>query len=437
VIDWLGRADLSTEQFDEETTDTTDAGSRAVIASKLQHEGSSVVGKEPADLTGKEPGDPQPFQGRHPKHENSGTQQLSGYCGLTRDPDTETALALDPEESEWIARQQQTGAAGRLVVYEQGELPRRDFLLRGGSGRRIMVAAVTDGGKAAQAGVKPGDVLVSIDGRKGFSDQSADQVHANLRSPVLLVFMGFVGKLQAEVRLNYKQKICGLSSQHPVVLGRGDAPMHVMDEVVFQLGSAALLLTTQPAATQRPDLSSERAGAVRVPGDDGDVHGELDDIVNEMDEHHGGQASSSSSRAAAIAGEADEVNGDLNGNETGLAAVYELRGPEARHLVSRALSKAQISLPVALGHAPPGSLPEARKGDHANAPRSLATTTATFAGRFENRRTQSHGYSPAKPFHFTPAENTPAENRPAEEKDGDRPYCDVTSWWTTIAPWKG
>merc|ERR1712032_1543789 len=215
--------------------------------------------------------------------------------GLVRRLITEVlAPPLDPEESEWIARQQQTGAAGRLVVYEEGERPKKDFMLRGGT-RRIMVASVTDGGKASQAGEKPGDVLVSIDGRKDFSDQSADQVHANLRSPVLLVFMGFVGKLQAEVRLNYKQKICGLSSQHPVLVGRGDAPMHVMDEVVFQLGSAALLLTTQSAATQRPTLSSERLGAVHVPGDDGDVHGEFDDIVGDEREELGVQASSISS----------------------------------------------------------------------------------------------------------------------------------------------
>jgi len=207
---------------------------------------------------------------------------------------------------------------------------------------------------------------------------------------------------------------------------------------VFQLGSAALLLTTTPAATPRPALSSERAGAVRVPGDDGEVHGEIDDVVDdEHDEIDSGQASSLSSRAAISTKKTDEVDGGLNGNDAGWAAVYELRGPEARNLVSRALSKAQTSLPLALGPVPPRSLPEARRGDHANAPRSLATTTATFAGRFDSRLVPPHGYAPAKPFHFIPSENKSAETQPAEEMDGARPYCDVASWWTTIAPRKG
>lgn len=136
-----------------------------------------------------------------------------------------------------------------------------------------MVTAVTEGGKAAQAGVKAGDVLVSIDGKKGFNDQSADTVHASLSAPVMLVFMGFVGKLQAEVRLNYKQKVCGLSSQHQVIVGRPESPVQVVDEVVFQPATATLFLATVPPGTSTRHLGAGQFGrrsgpATGAAGDD-------------------------------------------------------------------------------------------------------------------------------------------------------------------------
>mmetsp|Transcript_93568 Transcript_93568/g.165537 ORF Transcript_93568/g.165537 Transcript_93568/m.165537 type:complete len:645 (-) Transcript_93568:127-2061(-) len=148
------------------------------------------------------------------------------------------------EDEEWDARQKQTGAAGRLVVYSEGDRPRDDVLIRGGAGRRVIVTAVTEDGKAHKAGVKAGDVLVSIDGKKDFVDKTADLIHTELRAPVMLVFMGFVGKLQAEVRLNYAEKVAGMASQQQVVFGRPDAPVQVIDEVVFQPSAAPLFLTT-------------------------------------------------------------------------------------------------------------------------------------------------------------------------------------------------
>lgn len=176
------------------------------------------------------------------------------------------------EEDEWDARQKQTGAAGRLVVYSEGDRPKDDLLLRGGGGRRVIVTAVAEDGKANKAGVKAGDVLVSINGKKDFVEQSADIIHASLTAPVMLVFMGFVGKLQAEVRLNYAEKVAGMSSQQQVVFGRPDAPVRVIDEVVFQPAAAPLFLTTtvptQPVpvvATQQPPTPGLNRGP-QAPG---------------------------------------------------------------------------------------------------------------------------------------------------------------------------
>ena len=51
-----------------------------------------------------------------------------------------------------------------------------------------------------EAGVKAGDRLVSINGKKDFCGGSSDAVREMLVPPLMLVFTGFVGKLHAEVR---------------------------------------------------------------------------------------------------------------------------------------------------------------------------------------------------------------------------------------------
>jgi len=158
--------------------------------------------------------------------------------------ETDIMASDNEEEEEWAIRQKQTGAAGRIVSYDKGEEPREDLMFRGGNGRRVVVTAVRDSGRAAQAGIKAGDVLASIDGKKDFALLPADVIHKAMTSPVVLVFMGFVGKLQAEVRLNHKTKTCGLSASHQVIMSRPDAPVQVVDEVVFQPSGAGLILTT-------------------------------------------------------------------------------------------------------------------------------------------------------------------------------------------------
>jgi len=160
------------------------------------------------------------------------------------------------EEEEWLARQRLTGAIGRLVRYFEGDTPKDDILgLRSTRRGRIMVTAVREHGAAAKAGVAVGDELVSIDGRKEFVGHPAHVVHASLRAPVTLVFLGFVGKLQAEVRVKRPpEPRCGLPSGTDVV----NFPdrfngVQLCDAVVFQQDRASLLLATGVPDEHEPE----------------------------------------------------------------------------------------------------------------------------------------------------------------------------------------
>jgi len=306
---------------------------------------------------------------------------------------------MEPEEEEWYARQQQTGAAGRLVVYEAGDRPRDDVLLRGGGTRRIMVASVSEYGKASQAGVKAGDVLVSINGSKDFQGMTADVVHCSLVPPVTLVFMGFIGKLQAEVRLNQKQKICGLSPQYQVLHGRVEAPMQVLEEIVFQQSSATLMLATRPddhvplsarsrvvgslpAAAVSPLSDGRRAPAgdsVEVTCEDEDDDDDEEEDIVDID---------SLTRVQPPSAEREQHP------EEALAGVYELRGYEARKLVSRALSRAgAAAAAAAAASSSSGQLGErvgpalyAMPGEHLQASASRGTASAPpFLGRDQGK----------------------------------------------------
>ena len=57
-----------------------------------------------------------------------------------------------------------------------------------------------------------------------FASQSADAVQASLIAPVVLVFVGFIGKLHAEVRLKYRETTYGFSSH--AVAQRGMGGLH-------------------------------------------------------------------------------------------------------------------------------------------------------------------------------------------------------------------
>jgi len=155
------------------------------------------------------------------------------------------------------------------VRYSEAEItPKDDILgLRCTRRGRIMVTAVRENGVAAKAGVVAGDELVSIDGRKEFVGHPAHVVHASLRAPVTLVFLGFVGKLQAEVRVKRPpEPKCGLAPGTDVIVNAIDKapqPVRVADAVVFQqAGRSSLLITAG-------DDSAPQAGLSRPVSHDG------------------------------------------------------------------------------------------------------------------------------------------------------------------------
>lgn len=134
------------------------------------------------------------------------------------------------EECRWEQRRLQTGAAARIVTYDQGVSPQNDITFRDGANGRIVVGGVRRFGRAWEAGVCVDDVLVSIGGKKDFCGMSAMEVYGSLTGPVTLVFMGFVGQLMAEVRLPPKSVECGLSWREAAEWENGE----LIDEVVFQ-----------------------------------------------------------------------------------------------------------------------------------------------------------------------------------------------------------
>lgn len=150
------------------------------------------------------------------------------------------------EERDWRRRQQVTGSVGRLVSYQiPGDCPQADFLLRGGLGKRVMVAQVTEGGKAQRSGVRAGDMLVSVDGRKDFEGQPGELLHASLTVPVVLVFMGFVGKPTAEVQLTVSRPTFGFPSARALIASTENSQFRLSDQVVFQSNNSMILAATK------------------------------------------------------------------------------------------------------------------------------------------------------------------------------------------------
>lgn len=238
-------------------------------------------------------------------------KETRSYCGIIETDKTDKSRKA-AEDLEWGERQQLTGVSARIIFYMEGEVPQDEFLLRGGGadGAKILVLSVREAGKAYAAGIRAGDVLASIDGKKDFQGKTASTVHASLRAPVTLVFMGFIGKLQAEVRLNFKEESCGISPKVEVAVGRPEAPVQVVDEVVFDPRSASLFISSENRQTAPACLNAA------ISGDDGAVG------VEDMDEF---------SKSETVPPRKPE-----------LIRVYELGANEARNMVNRVLKEHSI-----------------------------------------------------------------------------------------------
>lgn len=116
------------------------------------------------------------------------------------------------EEEDWLARKRVTGVISKLVQYQESEIPSRDIigLHRSGTGR-LMVTAVRSDGPAMRSGIVAGDQLISVNGETVAEYHPAKAVLNGIRGPAILIFLGFSGKLQAEVRVKQPDEPrCGL-----------------------------------------------------------------------------------------------------------------------------------------------------------------------------------------------------------------------------------
>mmetsp|Transcript_61425 Transcript_61425/g.146437 ORF Transcript_61425/g.146437 Transcript_61425/m.146437 type:complete len:532 (+) Transcript_61425:102-1697(+) len=177
------------------------------------------------------------------------------------------------EDEEWKSRQRINGVIGRMVRYLSGERPSEDILrLRSSRYGRIVVTAVREGGPASRAGVVAGDELVSIDGWKGFAKCAPHVIHACLKAPVTLIFVGFVGRLQAEVRVKplpqprlgmpRGQRLVGETAQ----TATSSSSVQLCDAVVFQQDPASIFILTREDADGNGNGSSGNPDeAVRAP----------------------------------------------------------------------------------------------------------------------------------------------------------------------------
>lgn len=167
----------------------------------------------------------------------------------------------DEMEDEFEVRRRITGLTGRVVQYDRGETPWEDIELRGGSGKRIEVNSIMHGGKAHLAGVKVGEVLTAVDGRRNLESLAAHVVQHNLLAPCTLVFVGFVGRLNAEVRLNVVPELCGLPVRKAGAL---DEAMRtwIVEQVLLDQRAGALWLATD---SNLPDKAAKRRSVSADP----------------------------------------------------------------------------------------------------------------------------------------------------------------------------
>jgi len=244
------------------------------------------------------------------------------------------------EDEEWLNRQRLAGACARLVRYEAADAPWEDILLAGGGGRSVRVAGVQQQGQAQAAGVKVGDRLVSIDGRRITTTESAEALQHGLAAPCCLVFLGFVGKLNAEVRLSTKLPICGLSLR-------------------YQLFGAGTQDRSKSSKTQAPSVVNVRIeDQVEFYPSDGAFFVAASKPPSGLPEQEEGN----------VLSVADERDGSLRQavrSSTPSEGIFEVKAAEARSIVSFALrireaekaaaaAAAAAALKVALDRAPLG-----------------------------------------------------------------------------------
>jgi len=210
-------------------------------------------------------------------------------------------------DGDFFSRQPLTGAVCRMVRYREHERPAEDILsLCYTNAGRVIVTKIRTGGQAARASVAVGDELVSIDGDRHFHGRPSGAIRAALQGPTSLVFAGFVGKLEAEVRVEHTpHKVsCGLSPSTDVAndLTRVGTPLspRVCDPVFFS-AKESLFITTP------------RRDKVKTP--------------------RGGEPLEAATTAGWATSAADEPR------------IYELNKEDAKHMLQRVLRKTNAPKP--------------------------------------------------------------------------------------------
>lgn len=252
VLDWLGSSDIGLSQLPPDALNNS-LDDRALSFDFVALEDDLTVAR--AQIPREWP----------PKQSQPHLQMLS-KCGVApgtcvedskRAPSQRLNALVAEDEEEWLQRQQRTGSVGRLVIYAANENPQEDVVLRGGSGGPLIVTSVSECGPASRAGIKAGDRLASINGKKHFSGLSADAVRAQLfHPPLMLVFLGFVGKLQAEVRLTSGGGICGMPLRRDVLKGSKAAPIEVHDHTIFNAAAPLLLAVREETESMVENLGA-------------------------------------------------------------------------------------------------------------------------------------------------------------------------------------
>mmetsp|Transcript_13599 Transcript_13599/g.29954 ORF Transcript_13599/g.29954 Transcript_13599/m.29954 type:complete len:532 (-) Transcript_13599:87-1682(-) len=253
LLEWLTAADYSSFPASE----TTYSSGPTYAPTYAQLPTRAPLRRQPAN-TPKEP----PHQSKgFASSSSTDTGIPAVWCPGVKSSERDSQ---DEEDYEWRARQMRTGSVGRMVSYFEGDRPWDDVMLRGGGGRHIVVSTVREGGQASKVGVKAGDRLVSVDGRKDLLHLPAEEISRRVVAPTVLVFLGFVGKLQAEVRLTSQEKLCGLSNRSGVLRLGMNTPFKLCEERVFHNNFASIFLAVDSEASKAALRECSRASASTV-----------------------------------------------------------------------------------------------------------------------------------------------------------------------------
>lgn len=303
------------------------------------------AGEEEEDDLGEDAPVPSDEDDRRPKPP---AQSSAGPLGCLADffPEEEEIAPLPlqalRDEQEWLERKRLTGAVGRLVRYKEGQSPADDIqglcLTRQG---RIMVTALHRDGPAARAGVTQGDQLASIDGKSLPVRRPASTILTNVKAPVTLVFLGFAGKLQAEVRVRQPdQPQCGLpaGSEISTRLVPGKANLRLAEAVIFEQQADSIFITTMPprdptqAGPVAPKAGIGGSGALTMPSP---LSIEAQGSMGEGEEDV--EVAKEDDKTEPLSQRAKGAVGDEGRPLAAQEALYELQREDAKRMLKRAL----------------------------------------------------------------------------------------------------